>query len=85
MIYWLWFLDVLGLKPVASKGFAKHAKPGHHPYVVYMAAKEPIRSGRRPEAKELLEKALEKGLPLDAGGCLSMYTSKTRSTRARLT
>lgn len=70
MIYWLWFLDVLGLKPVASKGFAKHAKPGHHPYVVYMAAKELIRSGRRPEAKELLEKALEKRPSLRCGRLL---------------
>jgi tetratricopeptide (TPR) repeat protein len=70
IVYWLWFLDVLGLKSVASKGFAKYARPEHHPYVVYMAAKQRIRSGNRQEAKVLLEKSLEKRPSLRCGRLL---------------
>jgi tetratricopeptide (TPR) repeat protein len=70
VVYLMWFLDVLGLKSIASRGFARYAKPGHHPYVVYMAAKELIRSGNTDGARKLLAGALEKRPSLRCGRLL---------------
>lgn len=59
IIYALWFMDVLGFKELSRKGFAKHAKPDDHPYVVYTAAKQLIESGQNLPARNLLESAME--------------------------
>ena len=42
-VYALQFLDMLGFKSLARKGFAEQAKPESHPYAVYTGAKELIR------------------------------------------
>jgi len=84
VIFWLWFLDVLGFKSVASKGFAKHARPGDHPYVVYMSAKQLIRSGKRPEARSLLMNALEKKPSLRCGRLLIHVLIKDKQYQSAL-
>lgn len=69
-VYALWFVDMLGLKSVTRKGFAKQARAGYHPYVVYMGARELMRSGKRQEAKNILVDALKTRPSLRCGRLL---------------
>jgi tetratricopeptide (TPR) repeat protein len=84
LVYLLWFLDVLGFKSIASRGFARHARPDHHPYVVYMAAKQLIRSGNKDEARELLTGALEKRPSLRCGRLLIHLFIKDKQHQSAL-
>ncbi len=70
IIYYFWFLDILGMKSIASKGFAKWAKSWHHPYVVYSAAKQLIRDHKTSESEKLLTDALQKRPSLRCGRLL---------------
>jgi tetratricopeptide (TPR) repeat protein len=77
-VYALQFLDMLGFKSLARKGFAEQAKPGSHPYVVYTGAKELIRTHKRQEAKTLLSGALEIRPSLRCGRLLIHVLIKDR-------
>ncbi len=83
-VYGLWFLDVLGFKSVAASGFAKHAKPGYHPYVVYKAAKKFVRSGDREAAKSLLSSSLEERPSLRCGRLLIHVLIKDKQYNSAL-
>ncbi len=57
-VYALRFMDMLGFKTMARRGFACLAKAEHDPYVVYMGAKGLLESGEEGSAQTLLEDAL---------------------------
>lgn len=78
LIYVLWFLDMLGFKTIARKGFARFATPQHAPYVVYMGAKELIRSGQKQKAQTLLEETMDTKPTLRCGRLLMHVHIKAR-------
>lgn len=84
LIYLLWLLDVLGFKRISSAGFARYAKPEHHPYVVYMAARRLISLGKTHEAKDLLTGALERRPSLRCGRLLIHVLLKDKQYQAAL-
>jgi len=69
-VYGFWFLDVLGFKAFAREGFARHARPEDHPYVVYSGAKHLLQSGRKTQARNLLEWSMTKRPSLRCGRLL---------------
>ncbi len=69
-VYGLWLMDVLGFKGISQNGFARRAKPEHHPYVVYMGAKRLLQSGQKVQARELLESSMKKRPSLRCGRLL---------------
>ncbi len=83
-VYALHFLDMLGFKSLARKGFAEQAKPDSCPYVVYTGAKELIRSHKRQEAKILLSDALKIKPSLRCGRLLIHILIKDRDYKGAL-
>ncbi len=69
-IYLLHFLDMLGFKSIARRGFARLAEADHNPYIVAAAATELMGSGQREKARKLLEDALDARPTLRCGRLL---------------